>query len=96
MEYFGWNGICHHSWQPDSDVTDDGYLSNKCFMVPVFPENDCKGFAVKGIIGKDHFRTIDAGGSVTKSESLRGNDNWHYVVRFMYSFDLDSHDSLIS
>jgi hypothetical protein len=88
MEYFGWNGsLLIIPGNPTPTFTDDGYLSQQMFRWSLFSQKTiAKGFAVKGIIGKDHFRTIDAGGSVTKSESLRGNDNWHYVVRFMYSF----------
>jgi len=45
-----------------------------------------KGFTIKGLIGKDHYRTVDAGGNPYKVEPLRKNGDWHYNLRFMYSF----------
>lgn len=88
LEYFGWNGslfIIPGNATPD--FTDDGYLSQQMFRWSIFSQKTItKGFAVKGLVGKDHFRTVNAGGAVLGAESLRGVGDWHYVVRFIYSF----------
>jgi hypothetical protein len=88
LEYFGWNGsLVFIPGNPTPSFQDDGYLSQQMFRWSIFLQKTiAKGFAVKALVGKDHFRTVNAGGSVTMSEFLRGNDNWHYVVRFIYSF----------
>ena len=45
-----------------------------------------KGFAITGLIGKDHFRWVNQDGSTTLDDLLEANGNWHYNVRAMFSF----------
>lgn len=45
-----------------------------------------QGFAVKGLIGRDHFRNLNAGGNYDTIERMNGPGDWHYKLRIMYSF----------
>ncbi len=45
-----------------------------------------KGFAITGLIGKDHFRWVNQDGSTTLDDLLEANGNWHYNVRAMFTF----------
>jgi hypothetical protein len=45
-----------------------------------------KGFAITGLVGKDHFRWVEADGTSTPYDLLQANGNWHYNVRAMFSF----------
>jgi hypothetical protein len=45
-----------------------------------------KGWAVKGLFGRDHFRYLNAGSIYDPIERMNGPSDWHYNVRIMYSF----------
>ena len=47
-----------------------------------------KGLAIKGLIGRDHFRSMTsvAGGTYDNIERMNGPGDWHYKLRIMYSF----------
>jgi len=45
-----------------------------------------KGIAIKGLIGRDHYRTVDAGDNYDLIEHMNGVKDWHYNLRLMYSF----------
>ncbi|MBN1307450.1 MAG: hypothetical protein JXA18_06010 [Chitinispirillaceae bacterium] len=47
-----------------------------------------KGLAIKGLIGRDHYRsmTSTAGGTYDNVERMNGPGDWHYKLRIMYSF----------
>jgi hypothetical protein len=45
-----------------------------------------KGIAIKGLIGRDHYRTVDAGDNYDLVEHMNGTLDWHYNLRLMYSF----------
>lgn len=88
MEYYGWkDNLTIAQGTPMSNTTQDEYSDEQTFRWSVFAKKTViKGFCVKALVGKDHFRTVDAGGGVTNEELLRGNDNWHYNIRLMYYF----------
>ena len=87
MEYFGWTGNLSILQAPTPNLTQDEYSEQQMFRWSIFAQKTLvKGLCVKWLVGKDHFRTVDAGGSVTNEELLRGNGNWHYNLRFMYQF----------
>jgi hypothetical protein len=88
LEYYGWrDNLTIPQGTPMSNTTQDQYSAQQTFRWSIFAqETIAKGFCVKGLVGKDHYRTVDAGGNVTNEELLRGNGNWHYNVRFMYQF----------
>ena len=87
MEYFGWTGNLSILQTPLPDLTQDEFSGQQMFRWSLFAQKTVvKGFCIKGLVGKDHFRTVDAGGSVTNEELLRGIGNWHYNLRFMYQF----------
>jgi hypothetical protein len=44
------------------------------------------GFAVKGLVARDHYRTEDNGGNFDPQERMRAPENWHYTLRLEYSF----------
>jgi hypothetical protein len=88
LEYYGWrDNLTIPQGTPASNTTQDEYSSQQMFRWSLFAQKTViKGFCIKGLVGKDHFRTVDAGGSVTNEELLRGNGNWHYNLRFMFQF----------
>jgi hypothetical protein len=87
MEYFGWTGNLSILETPVPNLTQDMYSEQQTFRWSLFAQKTVvKGFCIKGLVGKDHYRTVDAGGNVTNEELLRGNGNWHYNLRFMYQF----------
>jgi hypothetical protein len=88
MEYFGYPGNTTISQgTPEPNPTQDAFSMQQMFRWSFFAQKTLtKGILVKALIGKDHFRTVDAGGSVTNEEVLRGRDNWHYVLRCIYQF----------
>jgi hypothetical protein len=45
-----------------------------------------KGLAIKGLIGRDHFRSMDPVGNYDPNEHMNGPGDWHYKLRIMYSF----------
>jgi hypothetical protein len=45
-----------------------------------------KGWAVKGLIGRDHYRGLDQVGNYDAIERMNGPEDWHYNLRIMYSF----------
>lgn len=45
-----------------------------------------KGLAVKGLIGRDHFRGTDPVGNYDPADRMNGPYDWHYNLRIMYSF----------
>ena len=46
-----------------------------------------KGFAIKGLVGRDHYRPINPnGGTYNAIERMNGPGDWHYKLRIMYSF----------
>jgi hypothetical protein len=45
-----------------------------------------KGLAIKGLIGRDHFRGTDPVGNYDVKEHMNGPGDWHYKLRIMYSF----------
>jgi hypothetical protein len=45
-----------------------------------------KGWAIKGVIGKDHYRGLDLGSGYDANERMNGPYDWHYNLRIMYSF----------
>jgi hypothetical protein len=45
-----------------------------------------KGFAIVGLIGRDHYRSVDAGGNYDSNERMNAKEDWHYNLRFMFSF----------
>jgi hypothetical protein len=45
-----------------------------------------KGIAVKGLIGRDHFRGTDPVGNYDPADRMNGPYDWHYNLRLMYSF----------
>jgi hypothetical protein len=45
-----------------------------------------KGIAIKGLIGRDHYRTVDAGDNYDLVEKMNSSQDWHYNLRLMYSF----------
>ena len=88
LEYFGYPGnLTISQGSPVPISLGDEFSSQQMFRWSLFAQKTLvKGFCIKGLVGKDHFRTVDAGGSVTNEELLRGKGNWHYNLRFMYSF----------
>ena len=88
LEYYGWrDNLTILQGTPMPITTQDQYSSQQMFRWSLFAQKTVtKGFCIKGLVGKDHFRTVDAGGGVTNEELLRGNGNWHYNLRFMYQF----------
>jgi hypothetical protein len=88
MEYYGWqDNLTIAQGTPMANTTQDEFSNQQKFRWSLFVQKTVtKGFCIKGLVGKDHFRTVDAGGSVTNEELLRGNGNWHYNLRFMYQF----------
>ncbi|MBN1309268.1 MAG: hypothetical protein JXA18_15195 [Chitinispirillaceae bacterium] len=88
MEYYGWkDNLTIAQGTPMSNTTQDEYSDEQTFRWSLFAQKTViKGFCVKALAGKDHFRTVDAGGSVTNEELLRGHDNWHYNLRLMFQF----------
>jgi len=88
MEYFGRRGnLTIPQGTPQPNNTQDEYSLQQRFRWSLFAQKTVvKGFCIKGLVGKDHFRTVDAGGSVTNAELLRGKGDWHYNLRFMYQF----------
>lgn len=88
LEYYGWrDNLTIAQGTPMSNTTQDEFSGQQMFRWSVFAQKTVvKGFCIKGLVGKDHFRTVDAGGGVTNEELLRGNGNWHYNLRFMYQF----------
>jgi hypothetical protein len=88
LEYYGWqDNLTIAQGTPMPNTTQDEYSSQQMFRWSLFAQKTVtKGFCIKGLVGKDHFRTVDAGGGVTNEELLRGNGNWHYNLRFMYQF----------
>jgi hypothetical protein len=88
MEYFGWiQNLTIPQGTPVPNNTQDEYSKQQRFRWSLFAQKTVvKGFCIKGLAGKDHFRTVDAGGGVTNPEYLRGRGNWHYNLRFMYQF----------
>ena len=45
-----------------------------------------KGLAVKGLIGRDHFRGTDPVGNYDPADRMNAPKDWHYNLRVMYSF----------
>ena len=46
-----------------------------------------KGFSIKGLIGRDHYRPLNpVGGNYDAIEHMNGPGDWHYKLRIMYSF----------
>ena len=45
-----------------------------------------KGLALKGLIGRDHYRSITNVGNYDWIERMNGPKDWHYKLRIMYSF----------
>jgi hypothetical protein len=45
-----------------------------------------KGWAVKGLIGRDHYRSYNNVGNYDAIERMNGPGDWHYKLRLMYSF----------
>jgi hypothetical protein len=45
-----------------------------------------QGWAIKGLIGRDHFRALNVGSIWDPVERMNGPGDWHYNVRIMYSF----------
>jgi hypothetical protein len=45
-----------------------------------------KGWAIKGLIGRDHYRGLDNVGNYDALERMNGPEDWHYNLRIMYSF----------
>jgi len=45
-----------------------------------------KGLALKGLIGRDHFRGTDPVGNYDPDDRMNGPYDWHYKLRIMYSF----------
>jgi hypothetical protein len=45
-----------------------------------------KGWAIKGLIGRDHYRSVNAGGNYDEKERMNSPGDWHYKLRIMYSF----------
>ncbi|MGB7567756.1 MAG: hypothetical protein WBM07_07845 [Chitinivibrionales bacterium] len=88
LEYYGWrDNLTIPQGTPMANVTQDQYSGQQMFRWSLFAQKTLvKGFCIKGLVGKDHYRTVDAGGSVTNEELLRANGNWHYNLRFMYQF----------
>jgi hypothetical protein len=88
LEYYGWqDNLTIAQGTPMPNTTQDEYSNQQMFRWSLFAQKTLmKGFCIKGLVGKDHFRTVDAGGGVTNEELLRGNGNWHYNLRFMYQF----------
>jgi hypothetical protein len=88
LEYYGWReNLTIPQGTPMANTTQDQYSGQQMFRWSLFAQKTLvKGFCIKGLVGKDHYRTVDAGGSVTNEELLRGNGNWHYNLKFMYQF----------
>ncbi len=45
-----------------------------------------KGWTVKGLIGRDHYRGYNNVGNYDAVERMNGPGDWHYKLRVMYSF----------
>ena len=88
LEYFGWpDNLTIQQGTPASNTEQNPYSSQQMFRWSLFAQKTLvKGFCIKGLVGKDHYRTVDAGGNVTNEELLEANGNWHYNLRFMYQF----------
>jgi hypothetical protein len=43
-----------------------------------------KGWAIKGLIGRDHYRGLDQVGNYDPIERMNGPKDWHYNLRIMY------------
>ncbi|MBN1129638.1 MAG: hypothetical protein JXA71_11660 [Chitinispirillaceae bacterium] len=44
------------------------------------------GMAIKGLIGRDHYRSVNQVGNYDAIERMNGPGDWHYNIRIMYSF----------
>jgi len=45
-----------------------------------------KGFSLIGLVGRDHYRSVDAGGNYDPIERMNAKGDWHYKFRIMFSF----------
>jgi hypothetical protein len=74
-----------------SGMSTDRWSSQNMFHWSMLAEKTiAKGLTMKGLIGKDHYRSTDGGGNPTPNsptgEMLIAQNDWHYVLRLMYSF----------
>ncbi|MBN2036383.1 MAG: hypothetical protein JW768_06535 [Chitinispirillaceae bacterium] len=91
MEYFGTDrtklyNIPRESTRPNPTYYPEGE-PRSFYKWSVFGQKTIvKGLALKGLIGRDHFRSRDAGGNYDPIERMNGPGDWHYKLRIMYSF----------
>jgi hypothetical protein len=88
-EYFGYpyrNDLPDANDPTPTGGTDQFSNQNKIHWSIFTQKTVTKGFAIKALVGKDHFRYLDAGGNPTGGEMMRANGDWHYNVRLMFSF----------
>lgn len=84
---------------PIDQLSADEWVADSRFHWSIFSQKTItKGFSIKGLIGKDHYRPtgsntaitgVDAptsGGLSNGGELLVANGDWHYSVRVMFSF----------
>jgi hypothetical protein len=45
-----------------------------------------KGLAIKGLIGRDHYHSVNAGGNYDPDERMNSKEDWHYKLRIIFSF----------
>lgn len=91
MEYYGQNPAYVLNIPTASNkVTPDSYpkgLRRSFFKWSFYGvKTITKGWAVKGLIGRDHYRSMDDVGNYDPIERMNGPYDWHYNVRLMYSF----------
>ena len=88
LEYFGYLGnTTIPQASPLPNQGQDEFSTQQMFRWSLYTQKTLvKGLSIRGVVGKDHFRTVDAGGSPTNEELLRGTGDWHYNLRFMYQF----------
>lgn len=100
LEYFGFN-FDQFTFPPGQTPTDglnaDKWASSNMFHWSLFAEKTVvKGLGLKGLIGKDHYRTTGSTSpwagvdnptsSYGSGELLIAQNDWHYSLRVMYSF----------
>jgi len=90
FEYYGQNpAYIANMPSASSKVTPDPYSGNvrSYFKWSVYGMKTLtKGIALKGLIGRDHFRGTDPVGNYDPDDRMNGPYDWHYNLRLMYSF----------
>jgi hypothetical protein len=90
MEYYGYNPKYTYNIPSSANPLPGNYTlsSKRSFFKWSFygQKTIVKGWAIKGLIGKDHFRSVNVGSIYDPNEHMNGPYDWHYNLRIMYSF----------